>query len=72
MDKFIAQLGIHGSGKEGTNMVLWFNLTTFDIIGSLAFGQSFGGLESGQCGTWIEDGSADISVQVNSISGLIS
>ena len=30
-------------------MVLWFNLTTFDVIGSLAFGESFGGLKLGQC-----------------------
>ena len=72
MDTFIAQLGKNGSGKEGANMVLWFNLTTFDVIGSLAFGESFGGLESGQCGKPIEDGSANISVQVNCISGSIS
>ena len=47
VDEFIHQLGIHASGKEGANLVMWFNLTTFDIIGSLAFGESFGGLKSG-------------------------
>ena len=48
VDEFVSQLGIHASGKDGANLVLWFNLTTFDIIGSLAFGESFGGLKSGQ------------------------
>ena len=48
VDEFISHLGMHASGEDGANMVLWFNLTTFDIIGSLAFGESFGGLKSGQ------------------------
>ena len=47
VDLFIEQIGVHASGKEGADMVMWFNLTTFDIIGSLAFGESFGGLKSG-------------------------
>lgn len=50
VDLFIKQLGVHASGKDGADMVMWFNLTTFDIIGSLAFGESFGGLQSGVCG----------------------
>lgn len=47
VDELIVQLGMHGSGEKGTDIVMWTNLTTFDIIGSLAFGQSFGGVESG-------------------------
>lgn len=47
VDLFIGQIGVHASGKDGADMVMWFNLTTFDIIGSLAFGESFGGLNSG-------------------------
>ena len=47
VDLFIQQIGMHGNCDEGTDMVMWFNLTTFDIIGSLAFGETFGGLESG-------------------------
>ena len=35
-----------GGGKE-LDLVNAFNLTTFDIIGSLAFGESFGGVASG-------------------------
>ncbi len=49
VDLFVIQLREHASSKEGADMVMWFNLTTFDIIGSLAFGESFGGLQSGWC-----------------------
>ena len=49
VDLFISQLGVHATGKDGADMVMWFNLTTFDIIGSLAFGASFEGLQSGEC-----------------------
>lgn len=52
VDLFIQQLGLHASGAEGADLVMWFNLTTFDIIGSLAFGESFGGLTSGSCTCW--------------------
>lgn len=49
VDKFIKQLGVHASGEQGANLVTWFSLATFDIIGSLSFGESFGGVESGKC-----------------------
>lgn len=55
VDEFISQLGVNASGKDGANMVLWFNLTTFDVIGSLAFGESFGGLKSGKRETQIRN-----------------
>ena len=35
-------------------MVQWFNWTTFDIIGDLAFGESFGCLENMHVHPWIE------------------
>ena len=47
VDEFIKRLGMNASGETGADIVFWFNLTTFDIIGSLAFGTSFGGLTSG-------------------------
>lgn len=47
VDLFIDRIGAHGAKEGGINMVMWFNLLTFDIIGSLAFGEPFGGLESG-------------------------
>lgn len=48
VNEFVSQLGMHGSKKGGIDIVVWFNLATFDIIGSLAFGESFGGVRSGQ------------------------
>ncbi|KAI0407176.1 cytochrome P450 [Xylaria palmicola] len=54
VDLFIKQLGAVGSGTEGLNIVKWFNLTTFDIIGSLAFGETFGGLSSQKFHFWID------------------
>lgn len=35
------------------DMVKWYNLTTFDILGDLAFGEPFGGLESSKYHYWV-------------------
>ncbi|PSK33980.1 Isotrichodermin C-15 hydroxylase [Elsinoe australis] len=60
VDEMIVKLGELADGKNGvvsgnsaTNMVMWYNLVTFDIIGSLAFGESFGGVTSGEEHPWI-------------------
>ncbi|KAB8216381.1 benzoate 4-monooxygenase cytochrome P450 [Aspergillus novoparasiticus] len=53
VDRLIEKLGQAGQTKQGTDMVMWYNLTTFDIIGSLAFGQDFGGVESGTQHFWV-------------------
>ena len=47
VDEFINQIYKLGSAPAGIDMTLWFNLLTFDVIGELAFGQSFDGLKSG-------------------------
>lgn len=54
VDDFISQIGKSGSTPNGIDMTLWFNLLTFDIIGELAFGQSFDGLKSGML-IWHDD-----------------
>ena len=51
VDEFVTQLGVHASSGKGVDIVTWYNLTTFDIIGSLAFGESFGGVKSGGVST---------------------
>ncbi|KAI9879763.1 MAG: hypothetical protein M1830_007205 [Pleopsidium flavum] len=51
VDLFISQIGKHG--RDGLDLVMWFNLATFDIIGSLAFGEPFGGVASGTTHFWI-------------------
>ncbi|KAE8548391.1 hypothetical protein TMatcc_010798 [Talaromyces marneffei ATCC 18224] len=35
------------------NMVSWYNWTTFDVIGDLVFGESFGSLENGNYDPWV-------------------
>lgn len=54
VDLLIAQL--HNRCKDGAepqDMVSWYNWTTFDIIGDLAFGESFGCLEAGEYHPWV-------------------
>ena len=46
IDKFIEAIKIHG--KAGLDIAQWFNMLTLDIIGALAFGEDFRGLESGK------------------------
>jgi len=42
-----------GAGKEAVDMCEWFNWATFDVIGDLAFGESFGCLERARTHEWI-------------------
>lgn len=51
VDRFVEQLGNLGTG--GLNIVEWYTMMTFDIIGDLAFGETFGGIESGYKHPWI-------------------
>ncbi|CBF83049.1 protein CYP567E1 [Aspergillus nidulans FGSC A4] len=53
IDDFIDQVGQRGNSKDGVDMTMWTNLLTFDIIGELAFGESFHGLETGSLHFWI-------------------
>lgn len=54
IDKLIQQLDkIATSPTPTTNMVKWYNLTGFDLIGDLAFGEPFGGLDSGEYHHWV-------------------
>jgi cytochrome P450 len=48
--------GLKRASKEGEslNMVEWFNWTTFDVIGRLAFGEDFGCLRNGKMHPWIQ------------------
>ena len=52
IQEFVQQLAVHGTQADGIDIVMWFELMTFDIIGSLAFGQSFGGVKSGEPFAW--------------------
>lgn len=41
-------------GRKALNAEAWYNWTTFDITGSLIFGEAFGCLEGSQYHAWIE------------------
>lgn len=53
VEKLIARLEHEATSEVPVDMVKWYNLTTFDLIGDLAFGQSFGGLENSQYHFWV-------------------
>jgi cytochrome P450 len=54
---FISRLGdeVNPPRNGVINAVKWFNYLTTDIIGELAFGESFGGLENDEMHPWLEN-----------------
>ncbi|KAH8904718.1 cytochrome P450 [Coniochaeta sp. PMI_546] len=42
-----------GAGEKAVNMMAWYNFTTFDVIGDLAFGESFGCLDNSDYHPWV-------------------
>ncbi|RWA04907.1 hypothetical protein EKO27_g10196 [Xylaria grammica] len=55
IDGFMMQLGRVGeNGKKALNMSETFNWLTFDVIGDLAFGEPFGGIEKGETHAWVK------------------
>ncbi|RAK95680.1 cytochrome P450 [Aspergillus ibericus CBS 121593] len=53
VDKLIKRLHDIAKSQLPVDMVKWYNLTTFDLIGDLAFGESFGGLDSSEYHHWV-------------------
>ncbi|KAF4947619.1 hypothetical protein FSARC_13921 [Fusarium sarcochroum] len=54
VDSFIQGLQEEcASGMKSLDMAKWFNFTTFDIIGDLAFGESFGCLADKEYHPWV-------------------
>jgi cytochrome P450 len=54
IDLFVSQLAKHGTKSTGVNMKEWFNWLSFDIIGELAFGESFGAVKAAKSHFWID------------------
>jgi cytochrome P450 len=52
-DKLIAQLTARAQRGELVDIVKWLNFTTFDIIGDLAFADSFHSLDSSEYHPWV-------------------
>lgn len=53
VDLLVSRLREVAETGEATNMVKWYTFTTFDLIGDLAYGESFGGLKSGKQNAWV-------------------
>lgn len=53
IDLLLAKLSDKARSGTAVDLVKWYNFTTFDLIGDLAFGQSFGCLESGGYHPWV-------------------
>jgi len=53
IDLLIEKLKDVAESKQKTDMMKWYNLTTFDLIGDLAFGASFEGLKNAKYHDWV-------------------
>jgi cytochrome P450 len=53
IDLLIEKLRDVATSGAKTDMVKWYNLTTFDMIGDLAFGTSFEGLKNNRLHAWV-------------------
>lgn len=49
IDKFIQRIGLDGGEHTaGLNMTKWYEMLAFDILGEMAFGESFRCIEHGR------------------------
>lgn len=46
VNSFITKIGEEGKEEKGLNMTDWCDMVSFDILGEMAFGESFGCVES--------------------------
>lgn len=54
VDLLVVKLREVAQGGQPTDFVKWYTFTTFDLIGDLAYGKSFGGLDEGKTNAWVE------------------
>lgn len=45
---FVQRLGVDGASEKGLNMTKWFEMIAFDILGEMAFGETFHCVENGE------------------------
>lgn len=53
IDLLIEKLKGVAASEQPADMMKWYNLTTFDMIGDLAFGESFDGLKNSTFHSWV-------------------
>jgi len=54
VNMFVDLIQAKGVSEEGIDVTEWYNWLTFDIIGDLAFGESFGAVKQGKSHPWID------------------
>ena len=55
IDAFIHRIGKDGGpATDGLNMTKWYEMVAFDILGEMAFGESFGCIETGKPHFWAD------------------
>jgi len=54
VDLLIQQLKKRSKEGSPIDLRIWYNYTTFDLIGDLAFGETFGCLEDSSCHEWVQ------------------
>ncbi|ETS81747.1 hypothetical protein PFICI_06749 [Pestalotiopsis fici W106-1] len=55
VELLIQRVAEHAAKEKPLNIVEWLNFTTFDIIGDLTFGESFGSLETSKYHPWVHN-----------------
>lgn len=70
VDKLISGLKDHCKEGKPMNMEAWFNWTTFDVVGDLVFGLSFGCLDQFRYNPWVHSMLASIKYGAT-MSGMI-
>lgn len=55
VDLLVTRLREVASSEQPTDMKKWYTFTTFDLIGDLAYGTSFDGLQSGKQNPWVRN-----------------
>lgn len=54
IDRFLAKIREKSSKNAGLNMTHWYEMLAFDLLGEMAFGQSFGCVEDEKPHFWFE------------------
>lgn len=54
IDLLVARLHERAAPDRPLNIMAWYNYTTFDVIGDLAFGEAFGCLEKSDYHPWVK------------------
>lgn len=52
VDRFVEKIGSLGGSSKGINLTVWYGMVAFDILGEMAFGESFGSMQHGQPHFW--------------------